>query len=436
MISRGLQSELYLKVHGGLQMLGCDESKPYIFVSYSHRDGARVLEIIDHLRDEGYNVWWDDGIDPGTEWDENIAYHIQNCSYFIAFISEGYIESKNCKDEINYSRDLDKEQLLVYLDDVNLPAGMAMRMNRLQAIWWNRYDKNNLNNAYIKLFNAKGIGKTKILDKGEELGNVGVSMTEAVDINDSSIKRLRIVPKFVLPVSITVCVLILVAIIVVLIVTSMVQKPEPDSLNRETNSIAAATHDSDVDNNESKKSTEDISGITKIMDYDNQIYDFQNNVIWGFNGTNYQQEILNDGAIYAISDDGKVEMSYIPKSQELYEAVFQSSDMYFDKHNNDYYNYVQDVDSPVGNAKLYKIIKLRESFVSIHYFILVQGEKNGYIALWIDIDRGVYSNYGSTELAELEITVTQNNIDEVFLAYDKGENIKFIVLREYAKLFE
>lgn len=133
----------------------CDESKPYIFISYSHRDSAKVYPVIKHMMESGYNVWYDEGIDPGTEWDENIAKHVKGCSYFIAFVSNNYIGSKNCKDELNFSRDEDKNQLLLYLEDVSLPDGMAMRMNRIQAIYWHRYPDKAA--AYQKLFSAKGI---------------------------------------------------------------------------------------------------------------------------------------------------------------------------------------------------------------------------------------------------------------------------------------
>lgn len=143
-------------------MVKCDDSKPYIFISYSHKDTEAVLEIVSCLTDNGYNCWYDDGIDPGTEWDENIAYHINHCAYFIAFVSANYINSNNCKDELNYSRDLDKDQLLVYLEDVALPQGMAMRMNRLQAIWFHKYADSNYDEAYKKLFSAQGIDKGKL----------------------------------------------------------------------------------------------------------------------------------------------------------------------------------------------------------------------------------------------------------------------------------
>lgn len=155
-------------------MIRCDESKPYIFVSYSHRDTEKVVGIMDRLREEGYNVWYDGGIDPGTEWDENIAKHVKECTYFIAFISQGYIGSDNCKDELNYSRDLDKDRLLVYLEDVDLPDGMAMRMNRIQAIWWNKYDASNIDEAYKKLFTTRGIERAKVLEKNPMMGGNSV----------------------------------------------------------------------------------------------------------------------------------------------------------------------------------------------------------------------------------------------------------------------
>ena len=127
----------------------------FIFISYSHRDTAKVFPIIYSLVENGYRVWYDQGIDPGTEWDENIATHIDTCGYFIAFMSNNYLGSSNCKDELNYARDLEKDRLIVYLEEVTLPAGMAMRINRLQSIF--RYAYTNDDDFYEKLFAANNI---------------------------------------------------------------------------------------------------------------------------------------------------------------------------------------------------------------------------------------------------------------------------------------
>ena len=127
----------------------------YIFISYSHRDTYYAFSIISELIKNGYRVWFDGGIDPGTEWDENIASHINECGYFIALMSNNYLNSSNCKDELNYARDLEKERLIVYLEDVELPAGMAMRINRLQSIF--KFTYANEQDFYKKLFTAKNI---------------------------------------------------------------------------------------------------------------------------------------------------------------------------------------------------------------------------------------------------------------------------------------
>jgi len=131
----------------------------YIFMSYSHRDMREVLDMVEQFQLRGYNVWFDEGIDPGAEWDETIASHIEECTYFIAYISENYINSQNCRDELNFARDLDKDRLLVYESDIDLPSGMRMRMNRLQAIYKNKYP--DPEDFYAKVFNAYGIEKCR-----------------------------------------------------------------------------------------------------------------------------------------------------------------------------------------------------------------------------------------------------------------------------------
>ena len=109
-------------------------SEPYIFISYAHRDQALVFPVIEELQHAGFRIWYDEGIDPGTEWDDTIASHILASAGMIALISGNYLDSDNCKDELNYARDENIDRLLVYLEEVKLPAGMAMRLNRLQAV--------------------------------------------------------------------------------------------------------------------------------------------------------------------------------------------------------------------------------------------------------------------------------------------------------------
>lgn len=131
----------------------------FIFISYSHRDAEEAMEIISRLMENGFRVWYDEGIDPGSEWDENIADHINRCDTVLALMSANYLKSDNCKDELNFARDLNKDRLLVYLENIQLPPGMAMRLNRLQAI--HKYTYGEGGDFYKKLFDAPPVKRNR-----------------------------------------------------------------------------------------------------------------------------------------------------------------------------------------------------------------------------------------------------------------------------------
>ena len=133
-------------------------SEPYIFISYSHRNADRAAGIISRLNRSGFRVWYDEGLIPGREWDDNIARIIMGCGYFVALLTEEYLASSNCKDELNFARDKNKPLLLLYLDEVSLPAGMELRLGRLFAVHRAQYGDNE-DAFYAKMFSADGIAR-------------------------------------------------------------------------------------------------------------------------------------------------------------------------------------------------------------------------------------------------------------------------------------
>ena len=132
-------------------------NEPYAFISYAHRNKTEVLTIIGRMQAEGCRIWYDEGIDPGTEWAEHIAQQLTGCDYFIAFLSPEYLESTNCLDELSFARDRRKECLLVYLSNVTMPDGVHMRANRLQAV--RKYAYRQEESFYRQLFQAKGLSR-------------------------------------------------------------------------------------------------------------------------------------------------------------------------------------------------------------------------------------------------------------------------------------
>lgn len=132
--------------------------QPYIFISYAHKDAELVLPIIDRLQKDGYRVWYDEGIAPGSSWDVYISEHLNRCSNVLSFLSQAYVKSQNCRDELALARTKEKPINLVYIDDVQLSPGLKMRYGRMQALFLNAMPEEEF---FRKLYCADAISASK-----------------------------------------------------------------------------------------------------------------------------------------------------------------------------------------------------------------------------------------------------------------------------------
>ena len=89
--------------------------EPYLFISYAHKNSKEVAPIIELLVERGFRVWYDSGLEVGTEWPALISSHLKECSVMLAFISDEYVLSKNCRNEVNLAMNKNKTVLAVYL---------------------------------------------------------------------------------------------------------------------------------------------------------------------------------------------------------------------------------------------------------------------------------------------------------------------------------
>ena len=92
-------------------------SRPFVFISYAHRQSDAVLDTIRILHEKGWRLWYDEGIPAGSDWPTNIARHMQSCERVIFFISERALESHNCYSEMKAAVRQEKPILLVRLED-------------------------------------------------------------------------------------------------------------------------------------------------------------------------------------------------------------------------------------------------------------------------------------------------------------------------------
>jgi WD40 repeat protein len=144
---------------------------PYIFVSYSHKDSDKVFPIISEFHKAGFPIWYDEGIDPGNEWPEEIANALLNCSLFIVFISSSAAASKNVVREINYALSKDKPFIHIWLEDTTLNPGLDMQINTNQGIKRFNMEPENFYRKCQQSFEAFKIKRTQV-QAGSKAGTV------------------------------------------------------------------------------------------------------------------------------------------------------------------------------------------------------------------------------------------------------------------------
>ena len=107
---------------------------PYIFVSYSHEDSELVFPELKWLKDQGFNIWYDEGISPGSTWRQELAESLKNSDLFLLFVTPASATSDNCLKEVNYALDEGRGILPIHLTSTKLPEGLKLSLSDRQAI--------------------------------------------------------------------------------------------------------------------------------------------------------------------------------------------------------------------------------------------------------------------------------------------------------------
>jgi hypothetical protein len=109
-------------------------AKPYVFISYSHENMREVFNIIRKLNSNRYRIWYDEGIEPGNEWPEEVGRAILNCSQFMVFMSPTAGDSRNVRNEINLATSDAKSILVIYLRETELSEGLRLQIGTVQNL--------------------------------------------------------------------------------------------------------------------------------------------------------------------------------------------------------------------------------------------------------------------------------------------------------------
>jgi hypothetical protein len=109
-------------------------NKPYIFASYSHKNIKEVFWCIKKLAESRYRIWYDEGIEPGNEWPEEVGRALTGCQLFLVFMSQAAMDSRNVRNEINFASSENKSMMVVFLQPAQLSEGMQLQIGTVQFI--------------------------------------------------------------------------------------------------------------------------------------------------------------------------------------------------------------------------------------------------------------------------------------------------------------
>ena len=146
----------------------------YIFVSYAHKNAEEVTRLLNRMNQEGFRIWYDDGIAPGSEWPEYIAHHLNDAAVCMALVSPDSIASANCRREITYALSKQKPFLGVFLQKTELSPGMELQLSAQQCIL--RYNYRTEEEFYDKLIHAELLSSCR---------NIVVGPAEPVSAEDT-----------------------------------------------------------------------------------------------------------------------------------------------------------------------------------------------------------------------------------------------------------
>lgn len=110
-----------------------DGDDAFIFVCYSHADTERVYPELERLRLEGFNIWYDEGVSPGSSWRDDVANAIDDAHVMLLLLTPASATSTHCRKEIHYALD-SKPLVIVELEPTELEGGLKLALANIHAL--------------------------------------------------------------------------------------------------------------------------------------------------------------------------------------------------------------------------------------------------------------------------------------------------------------
>jgi len=108
--------------------------EPYVFISYCQQDMALCGSLVNELNARHVRVWFDNAVHIGDMWPEVIANHLKDCRVCILLITNNFVGSVNCNNELAFSTQNHIPAIPLLADGTNVSAGMQMTLAAIKYI--------------------------------------------------------------------------------------------------------------------------------------------------------------------------------------------------------------------------------------------------------------------------------------------------------------
>jgi len=153
----------------------------YVFVCYAHDDRDGVVEQIRWLKSQGFTVWFDEAIEAGSRWSDDLARAVEGCAAFLYFMSPRSVSSRYCLDEVHFALECGRPIVPVEIAPSTLTPGLKLSLGGTHRLFMYQMEPGEFRRKL-----AKGLGDAI----------AGGTTAHAIESRPAQARRLPLEPAF------------------------------------------------------------------------------------------------------------------------------------------------------------------------------------------------------------------------------------------------
>src|SRR5262249_32116372 len=105
-----------------------------VFISYDRAHQDVVKKLVQDLRDDEHETWFDQKLEGGQPWWDTVLSEIRKSEIFVTALTPESLESQACQRELRYALDLKRPVLPIRLSAAVRPEFLPSHIHELQVV--------------------------------------------------------------------------------------------------------------------------------------------------------------------------------------------------------------------------------------------------------------------------------------------------------------